>query len=504
MTRIKAMQLGVMSAGLSFMLAAAVAWAVAGEPGQPGRNAAMAAVPVAAPLVSVPLTNTPPALSPAIFAGAPAGSTDQPNLRITNDVRVYQKVKDTVVNIISSHTVQERVSTGDLFQDLNGGRIVNVQATSLGSGFVIHPDGYVITNEHVVDQGTDHECVFSDGQKLKAEVIAVDNQHDLAVLKVNPPKPLKSIELGSSDDLMIGEPVYAIGNPFGFAGTMTRGIVSALNRSISTSDKKDYKGLIQTDASINPGNSGGPLLNAYGQVVGINTAIRQGAEGIGFAIAVSNMRDLLPAFLNAEALHDAQVGFTVEEKREDRPPSEVLATVKVEKVQAGSAAEKAGLRDGDRLVSVDHTHVTTVVDALVALAAARAGDTLDLDVLRDTGKPAADEMEVRVNVAKAPPTPVDDLLLTKMGIHGQTITPKLVAQYNLQVSQGVFVDAVKSGSPAGKFGIQPGDVLLQLGLYRVSSVDQVATLLKTVKDHVDAPVVIIRGDTFGRGMLPLQ
>ena len=282
MTRVKAMQWGAFSAGASFVVAAVVAWAVTQGQTLPKETTVRVVQEVAAP--------------------AHGDESVGANLRMTNDVRVYQQVKDAVVNIISSHKVQAHVASGDPFQDIfGGGRIVEAQATSLGSGFVIHPSGYIVTNEHVVDQGTDHECVFSDGSKLKAEVIATDDEHDLAVLKVNPPKPLAAIELGNSEDLMIGEPVYAIGNPFGYAGTMTRGIVSALNRSIDADPKKSYKGLIQTDASINPGNSGGPLLNAYGQVVGINTAIRQGAEGIGFAIGVSSMRDLLPAFLNAEA-----------------------------------------------------------------------------------------------------------------------------------------------------------------------------------------------------------
>ena len=121
---------------------------------------------------------------------------------------------------------------------------------------------------------------------------------------------------------MIGEPVYAIGNPFGYTGTMTRGIISAVDRTLEVSPTKSYKGLIQTDASINPGNSGGPLLNAYGQVIGMNTAIRADARGIGFAIAVSNMRDLLPAFLNPEALNRAQVGFTLEEKAPEQTAGE--------------------------------------------------------------------------------------------------------------------------------------------------------------------------------------
>ena len=232
--------------------------------------------------------------TPSIATGA-----NEPNLRITNDVRVYQLTKDAVVNISSKHIIAPMPTGNEIFD-----RFFNNQAResqSLGSGFVIHPAGYIVTNEHVIDQATEVDVVFSNGDKLEAEVVATDNEHDLAVLKVKPSKPLPAITLGTSEDLMIGEPVYAIGNPFGYAGTMTRGIVSAVDRKLDISATKSYTGLIQTDASINPGNSGGPLLNAYGQVVGINTAIRADAHGIGFAIAVSNIRDLLPSFLNPEA-----------------------------------------------------------------------------------------------------------------------------------------------------------------------------------------------------------
>ena len=427
-----------------------------------------------------------------------------PNLRMTNDVRVYQMTKDAVVNITSTRIVTARVGTGDeVFDRFFGGQIQQVPAESLGSGFVIHPSGYIITNEHVVEEGTDVECVFSNGDKLPAQVIATDNEHDLAVLKVEPKKPLQAIALGSSEDLMIGEPVYAIGNPFGYAGTMTRGIVSALDRTLDASPNKSYKGLIQTDASINPGNSGGPLLNAYGQVVGVNTAIRADAHGIGFAISVSNMRDLLPAFLNPEALNRAQVGFSVEEKRSEKPPATIAAGVYIKQVQAGSDAGKAGLKTDDRIIAIGGAGVTDVVDALVAMASAKPGDMLAMEVSRGTGTQAK-KLDLRLPVTKAPPPPVEDLLLTKMGIKAETVTPALVAKYKLTARPGIYISAVQADSPAGKAGIQPGDVLYQLGRYRVSSVDDVATLLKTVQEEVDVPIGIIRGNAGGRGTIHLR
>jgi S1-C subfamily serine protease len=425
---------------------------------------------------------------------------------VTNDVRVYQAVKDAVVNISSTRIVTARVGTGDeIFDRFFGGQIRQVPAQSLGSGFVIHPAGYIVTNEHVVDEATDVQVLFSNGDKLAAQVIATDNEHDLAVLKVSPPagKQIPAIALGASEDLMIGEPVYAIGNPFGYAGTMTRGIVSAVDRTLEASPTKSYKGLIQTDASINPGNSGGPLLNAYGQVVGINTAIRADAHGIGFAISVSNMRDLLPAFLNAEAINRAQVGFTVEEKRTEKPPASVMANVYVKQVKSDTGAAKAGLKAADQIVAVGGVPVKNVVDTMVTLASAKTGDTLALDVLRGSGADAK-HININVPVTAMPPTPGDVVLLSKLGVKAETITPALATRNKLAAAQGIYITAVTPDSPAGRAGLQPGDVLFQLGRYYVTNVDIVAQLLKTVNEQVDVPIGIIRGNARGRGVVTLR
>ncbi|HVT79597.1 MAG TPA: trypsin-like peptidase domain-containing protein [Phycisphaerae bacterium] len=435
---------------------------------------------------------------------APAGE----NLRVTNDVRVYDAVKDAVVNITSSRIVTARVSSGNPMIDQQYPFLLptqQVQASSLGSGFVIHPAGYIITNEHVIDQGMEVQCVFSNGDKLAAQVIATDNEHDLAVLKVTPPagKQLTAIALGASDDLMIGEPVYAIGNPFGYAGTMTRGIVSAVNRQLDVSAQKSYKGLIQTDASINPGNSGGPLLNAYGQVIGVNTAIRADAQGIGFAISVSNMRDLLPAFLNPEVMNRAVVGFTLEEKREITPPSKVAARIVVKQVQAGSAAEKAGVKPGDEVRFVGGVRADNIVDALVALSSAKAGDTMALGLMRGAG-PDAKNVNAIFSVAQAPPTEAETVLASALGIRGETVTAQLAARNHLSVTQGVLVSSVAPNSPAAISGIQPGDIVVQLDIFYIRSMDEIAAVVKMLPKPVNTVFAIIRGNAHGRGTISLK
>jgi len=438
MTRIRAMEWGGLAAGVTFGITVLVVLALAQGQTKPAPvTAAVPAVPVLA---------------------APASPAD--NLRMTNDVRVYEAVKDAVVNIVSSRLMTVRVGSGnDLFDRMMPQALpmAQVQRQSLGSGFVIHPAGYIVTNEHVVEEATDVQCVFFNGDKLSAQVIATDNEHDLAVLKVVPlpGKPLKAMILGSSEDLLIGEPVYAIGNPLGYAGTMTRGIISAVDRTLDLSPTKSYKGLIQTDASINPGNSGGPLLNClwagdrgeHGDPGGCagDRVCDRGIQHAGFAAGV----------FECPGAESARWGSRWRRNGRAKPPASVTAEVVVKQVQAGSAAEKQGLKAGDVVVTVGGVTPANVVDALVALATAKPGDDLGMQVLRGQGGDAK-KVDLVIPVTKAPPSAVEELLLTKMGIKGQTVTPALMAKLKLSVNEGVYIDTVEPDSPAAKCGMQVG------------------------------------------------
>ena len=430
----------------------------------------------------------------------PVGTAAAVNLRVTNEVRVYQMVKDAVVNITSTKLVNARVGTGDPFFDqMFGPSIIRtVPAQSLGSGFIIHAAGYIVTNEHVIDRASDVQVVLSDGQKLPAQVIATDNEHDLAVLKVTPAKdkPLPAIALGATEDLMVGEPVYAIGNPLGYAGSMTRGIVSATRRDLDIGAGKSYKSLIQTDASINPGNSGGPLLNAYGQVIGINTAIRGDAQGIGFAISVSSLRDLLPRFLNAEALNRAVLGFAVSEMRTLTPPAGVASRIMVTELATDSGAAKAGLAAGDQVFMINGTSVQTIVDAAVALANAKVGETVSLEVAH--GGEGGRLHEVKVPVVAAPPPESEVILSKRVGVEGKTVTPALAKTQKLAIDAGVLITAVDKGSPAAEAGMEKGDIIFQLGPYYVNSIEDVANLLKSAKPETKVVVGIVRANSRGR------
>src|SRR5205809_4340909 len=230
---------------------------------------------------------------------APVG----PNLRRTVTVEVAEKTKDSVVYIKARKIVSQRVSPlgndplAQMFPQLQ--QMQRSLGASLGCGFIVHPDRYIVTNHHVIDSARAIDVELLDGRTLQAEIISSNPDADLAILRIHSDKPLPAIELGDSSDLMIGEPVIAVGNPVALTHTVSSGIISALHRDIKANNHVLLGDLIQTDAAINPGNSGGPLLNAYGQVIGINTAIRAEAQNIGFAIGVNKLRDMIPDLMNA-------------------------------------------------------------------------------------------------------------------------------------------------------------------------------------------------------------
>jgi len=238
-------------------------------------------------------------LSVVVIAGViltglvkPISAQDELNFnRQTPIVKVYKKTHKAVVNIAGERTVSTSILPGfdwpDMF-DLWGPRFQR-QVKVLGSGVVVHEDGYIITNAHVVKGAEKIMVLFSDGSEFPAEIKTSDENKDLAVLTIKTEDKLPFIHLGRSDDLMIGETVIAIGNPYGYSNTVTSGVISAVGRDIEVSEGFWLRGLIQTDAPINPGNSGGPLLNINGQLIGINTAIRAEAENIGFAIPVDTL-----------------------------------------------------------------------------------------------------------------------------------------------------------------------------------------------------------------------
>lgn len=360
---------------------------------------------------------------------------------------VAHTVLPAVVNIQTEATIRRRAVDPffDPFGFFDGGR-GDYTSQSLGSGFVWSPDGIVVTNNHVVEGASRITVNFNDGSQVPARLIGVDPDSDLAVLRVDARK-LMAAPIGTSADLMIGETVVAVGNPFGLSGTVTTGVVSALGRSVPSQEKgRTFTDFIQTDASINPGNSGGPLLNIEGKVVGINVAIYAQAQGIGFAIPVDRARKVIEDLLRYGAVHSAWIGavtatLTPEEAR--RQSVRIPRGAIIVRVFRGSPAEQAGLRPGDVITSVDGRPVDSRESFSTQVATATAGRPLNLSVFREGAN--------RV-VAVRPVDPPATL--------GLRILQEIAGLSVADQGRAVVVDEVARGSRSGEIGLAPGDIIV--------------------------------------------
>ncbi|MEP0841363.1 MAG: trypsin-like peptidase domain-containing protein [Phycisphaerae bacterium] len=384
-------------------------------------------------------------------------------IRRTPVVEVFERTRDAVVNIQATQTV-ERVIPFSPFDDFFfgdlGGRTQQFTTTSLGSGFVIHPDGYVVTNAHVVSH-SGVKVTFADKTEYDADRVAVDERHDLAVLKIRAQRVFPAVTLGRSDDLMIGETVIAIGNPLGYEHTVTAGIISATNRTLEVTREVSYTGLIQTDASINRGNSGGPLLNVLGELIGINTAIRGDAQNIGFAIPVDTLRTLLPEMLSIERTRRLQVGLRL--RWADR----------LYVAESYGPAAAAGVRAGDELVSVNNVPMRQDVDYYIYLWRIRPKDRLTFE-LRRGGR----HVTAVVTPATIPNPDGARLLREKFGLSVRPLTSQEARE--LRLNAGLAITAVEPESPADRAGLVRGLVIVQIGKFFPTDVDDVGKLLENV------------------------
>src|SRR5262245_48977448 len=324
-------------------------------------------------------------LAPAIRADEAAGPRTG-NPRRSSAVDVVEKVKASVVNIHSERTVSDSRDP-DRRSDISTSQH---RVNGMGTGIIIDPRGYLITNHHVVDDVHSLRVRLHDGTTLPARVVARDPEQDLAVVKIDPPKPLPVIPLGTSSDLMLAEPVIAIGNAFGYEHTVTTGIISALKRDVTLNKDISYKSLIQTSAGINPGNSGGPLLNVYGELIGVNVAIRAGAQNIAFALPIDNVLKVAADMLSSRKRNGLSHGLVVHDEV-DASDNPVKRWVVVDRVEAGSAAEAAGLKAGDLIEKVGEVPVKCALDVERAYLDQPGGTKLDVVARR-----AKEEVKVAV------------------------------------------------------------------------------------------------------------
>ena len=435
-------------------------------------------------------------------------------------------VSDAVVNISATQTVEEKKQASnddsdaqpnqgqqgtpfdDLFDEFfkkrhggNGGDDAphhgERQSNSLGSGFVVDPKGIIITNNHVIADANEITVIFTDGQKLRAKVIGTDTKVDVAVLKVEPEKPLKSVKFGDSEAMRVGDWVMAVGNPFGLGGTVTAGIVSARHRNI---DSGPYDNYIQTDAAINKGNSGGPLFNMAGDVIGINTAILSpsgGSIGIGFATPASTVMPVIDQLEKFGEVRRGWLGVRIQNVDDTIAESLDLGKTRgalVSGTDAKGPAAEAGIETGDVIVKFDGQEVKesrelpkivalTPVGKEVPVVVVRKGKELSKSVklgrLDDVTKVAA--KSGATPDAATPPGPAAVQGALGMTFSGLTNETRQKFSINDSVSSGVVISDVAPNSPAADKQLHPGEILVEINQEPVSEPAAAADKMRALK-----------------------
>jgi serine protease Do len=387
--------------------------------------------------------------------------------RRTAVVSLVDRVKGAVVNIHSERTVQGKPAP-DLYALLPSQNRVN----GMGTGIIIDARGYIVTNYHVVEEVNVLRVRLSDGTSQNALVIARSAENDLALLKIDAGRALPSMPLSTASDLMVGETVVAIGNAYGYEHTVSVGVVSAIKRDVTLNKDMSYKSLIQTDASINPGNSGGPLLNIHGELVGVNVAIRAGAQNIGFAITVDQMIRVVGDMFRARRRNTFD-GLVCRDVIEQTPDGAVRAVV-IERAEANSPAATAGLAKDDVLIQVGDVRVACSYDLERALLDHKPGDTVAVTFRRD-GKEQPAKLALQTGERARPAA--QDLVWRKLGLRLRHVEADQVSRVNAQLHGGLEVTAVNAEGPAGRAGVRRGDILIGLHQWETLSLDNVSYVL---------------------------
>jgi serine protease Do len=449
-------------------------------------------------ILTILLASFHPAIAPADPPDNQDSTAARQAQRLTPAVKVFKEASPAVVSLSTTTivTVRDSFGFGGIFDDIFDfpmSRPRQYEAHNIGSGFVIHPDGYVVTNAHVVDRAGECKITFADGTELPAVKVAVEHADDLAILKIDaqhptgkktaaPPFP--AVKLGRSDDLMPGEAVIAIGNPLGYQQTITEGIISALNRELIFRENVKYSGLIQTDASINPGNSGGPLLNVLGELIGINTAIRGDAQNIGFAIPVDRLHALLPEMLDVERLRRAKLGIHFS----GRPSGPKPAGAHIQEVDVDSQAAKAGVRPDDIVAAINGTPTPDFLDAFSVLDSAPLGKEVALELVRGGGE----RKTVKLPLEEIPKLNGGTVMWERFGIRVRELTRADMTRLGLRQPIALLVVEVDPRSQAAQEGVSPDDLITRFGGRPVTSFDALGNLLEQVKPGDRIPVGVWR------------
>ena len=414
--------------------------------------------------------------------------------RKTPVVLAVERARPAVVNISTSQAVSGRPGPfrsfeGDdlfswFFRDFfEPSRRPGMTRTSLGSGVIIDGEkGFILTNEHVVGQGTRIRVSLGDEREYKAELVGSDPDSDLAVLQIKTEKKLPALAMGDSSSLMIGETVIAIGNPFGLTHTVTTGVISAVNRSLRTGDRV-YRDFIQTDASINPGNSGGPLLNINGQLIGINTAIYDKAEGIGFAIPINRAKRIIQDLISYGEVHPAWLGLSVQTLNARLARyfrASATGGALITDVDADGPAAGSGLKQGDVIVKLGRRQVKSVDDYEDIIKSHTAREKIELTAMRQE-RSLTFIIQARI------------FPLKKAGKLGWDRYGLVVAE--TRKKGRVVIDQVRSGSPAGRIGLKPGDIIHQINEIKIVSKESYLKAMAKYRFRLGISAIVQRGRT---------
>src|SRR5262245_9873922 len=447
---------------------------------------------------------------------APSGSSQAPTVALPDFTELAQHVAPSVVNISTTQEVKGSsggprlgpgapgAPEGDPFHEFfepferffGPPRRTPYKAKSLGSGFVIDRAGFILTNNHVVENADEIVVKLSTSKEFKAKVVGRDPKTDIALIEIHGASDLTPVTLGDSDGLKVGQWVVAIGNPFGLEHTVTAGIVSAMGRHIN---QGPYDNFIQTDAAINPGNSGGPLLNTRGEVVGINTAIfsRGGGNiGIGFAIPISLAKEIVPQLKEKGHVTRGWLGVMIQKVTPDIAESLGLEESKgalVADVVKEGPAEAAGLKQGDVIVEFDGKPVNDSAELPLLVARTPVGKSVKVKVIRDK---SAETFTIKIaelkeeEVAQAGTGTTEDLGLTV-----QTLTPELAETLGLDRSlKGVVVTQVEPDGPAAEAGLRRGDVILEVNRKQVKDVEAYRKAMKATGKGKSVLFLVRRGE----------
>ncbi|HEY6005706.1 MAG TPA: trypsin-like peptidase domain-containing protein [Anaeromyxobacter sp.] len=433
------------------------------------------------------------ALSAALLAAAPAGAIlpqadERPSgARRTPVVAAVERVRGAVVNVAAEELVRFRDRrSGSMAELLFGEMFERPQVrrgyavTSLGSGVIVSPEGWVLTNNHVIERGTRFRVGLLDGRELLAKVVGADPSSDLAVLKLDAKERLPYATMGSSDGLLIGETVIAIGNPFGLSHTVTTGVVSAVHRNFKAGDRMLFD-FVQTDASINPGNSGGALLDIEGRLIGVNTAILGDRNaGIGFAIPIDRARRIAEDLIAHGAVREGYVGIAVEDlpAKDGRP--DASGGVVVTGVDAGSPAERAGVRKGDLVDSVQGFTPQNAEEFRFRVRDLAVGSTARLEVTRNGSR-----VRFQVSAIELSPERVSELVARRTGL--------TLGEERGRGGALVVVRTVAPRSPAARVGLQAGDLVREVNSTEVSTLAEFRRAASRARRSGELVLLIKRG-----------